>query len=203
MALLYLSGCGSYSGSSMTSASAPPAWFLIPPMGCAAGSLGDQGSPHLTRIGAVTRARAELSRQIQVHIESVLTLYQEVGELEGRVAASEEMTSRSVQSTRAQLEGSQVRETATDQGTLYALVCVERARALRIISEVKRYVKVLAPRPSPPSSPAAPLGVERSSEVVPQDSRHGEHTKTRQGSREMLRARAQRALRELEIRLGE
>ena len=115
-----------------SSAHGLPSWTLTPPNGCAVGSLPSQGSRYLTRIGATTRARAELSRQLQTQIESVINTYFE--ERSDSARSRELLLSRSVQSTHGALEGTEIRELFEEVNsprTLYALVCIERARALK------------------------------------------------------------------------
>ncbi|MBR6244058.1 LPP20 family lipoprotein [bacterium] len=110
-----------------------PKWVLSPSSGdaiCATGSAGSTRNPQMARTAATGRARTELTRQLDLKVQSMLKDYQSTttgGEEFGTAANDEQhIVDVSKQITDTTLSGTEQKDAwISDSGTMYVLVCME------------------------------------------------------------------------------
>ncbi len=106
---------------------AMPSWFLTPPPGCGAGSaLFDASMREISKIEAETQARADLSRQVQTSISSiVVTAYSKSTNSGGNTQANASAESVTTSATETSLLGARTVASEVKAGSLYLMVCIE------------------------------------------------------------------------------
>ena len=106
-----------------------PKWVMEPPRTkkeiCAVGSYVMKGNIAMAQQVSASRARDELSRQLEVHTKSMIKDYIQEGETEGESFSEEEITSVSKQVTAMTLNGTVPKQRQMMDGAYYTLVCLE------------------------------------------------------------------------------
>jgi hypothetical protein len=125
-----------------------PSWVLNPPKGknevCAVGSYKMKGNISMAQQTSTSRARDELSRQIQVFTKSMIKDYIEEGETGGESFTEELVTSVSKQVSSMSLSGTAAAKQEVAEGTMYTLVCLDTekfASAFDDMNEVSEKAK--------------------------------------------------------------
>jgi hypothetical protein len=104
-----------------------PSWFLTPPAGCGAGSaIFDPVMREIAKVEADTQARADLTRQVQTNISSIVkTAYNKSTNSKGATSASASAESVTKSVTEMSLLGARTVASEVQTGTLYLMVCIE------------------------------------------------------------------------------
>ena len=86
-----------------------PGWYMTPPAGCGVGTGRYQGQLQTARNAAVSQARTDLARQLEVKIEGMIKQYAEQGTTEGEEFAESLITDVSRDIVNTTLVGTVVR----------------------------------------------------------------------------------------------
>ncbi len=86
-----------------------PGWYMTPPAGCGVGTGRYQGQLQTSRNAAVSQARTDLARQMEVKIEGMIKQYAEQGTTEGEDFAESLITDVSRDIVNTTLAGTVVR----------------------------------------------------------------------------------------------
>ena len=84
-----------------------------------------KGNISMAQQVSASRARDELSRQLEVHTKSMIKDYIQEGETEGESFSEEEITSVSKQVTSMTLNGTVPKQRQMMDGAYYTLVCLD------------------------------------------------------------------------------
>lgn len=126
-ALMY--GCASSPGPRPTSADEDmPEWAANTPAGCGMGVAKFRGDVNMARTTSVSRARADLARNLETRVQAMVKDYQSQGEDSGREFSEERITSVSRQLTEQSLVGTRVVESflrKEEPRDFYTLVCID------------------------------------------------------------------------------
>jgi hypothetical protein len=125
-ALVALAGCASTPVVDQnTSFADAPEWYDNVPAMCGVGSAKHRGVRDLTREAAVSSARRDLAKQVQVRMQGMLKDYARQGEAEGREFSEQDQVRVSRDIVDANLSGTRVVKTAMVESELYAMVCLD------------------------------------------------------------------------------
>ena len=106
-----------------------PKWVMDPPRNkkeiCAVGSYEMKGNISMAQQVSASRARDELSRQLEIHTKSMIKDYIQEGQIEGESFSEEEITSVSKQVTAMTLNGTVPKQRQMMDGAYYTLVCLD------------------------------------------------------------------------------
>jgi hypothetical protein len=104
-----------------------PSWFLTPPDGCGGGSaVFDINMREISKIEADTNARAELTRQIQTQVSTMVTqTFQKSTGPGGGTNASANTDAVTKSATDVALLGARAVSSEVLDGHLYLLLCIE------------------------------------------------------------------------------
>lgn len=95
------------------------------PIGCGLGNAKNLGNLGLTRDAAVDKARADLSKSLQVKVEGMLKQYADQGESGGEEYSEQKVTQVTRTVVDQTLGGTSVKKTAVVDKEYYALVCMD------------------------------------------------------------------------------
>jgi len=121
-------GCG---GGQPAPREALPAWVMTPPVGlCGVGSAPRSASSAIDRTVATARGRAHLASQVELHVQSLLSSFEEEGD-EGPV------TKRvSAQKVSQRLIGARPRQEHLGRAELFVLVCIGGEQVTEALTRV-------------------------------------------------------------------
>ncbi|QED28441.1 hypothetical protein FRD01_14595 [Microvenator marinus] len=117
-----------------------PEWADKVPAGCGVGSAKFRGNRSMTRDSAVSRARADLGRQLETRVQDMFKDYRAEGEAAGEDFSEERVTSVTRNITDVSLAGTSVEAnflTDTDPQEFYALVCINTAKFIEAFGETE------------------------------------------------------------------
>ncbi len=140
--LALVSACATTSGG--YSAGDAPEWADQPPKGCGVGTLKYRGNRGMARDGAISRARNDLAKQIEITNKSLFKDYQESGETGGKDFTEELQTQATKQVTNQTLAGTRVVKVKLMDKDMFALVCLDPEtfasafQRMNTLSEVQR-----------------------------------------------------------------
>lgn len=104
---------------------AMPSFALEPPKGCGVGSAKMGRTLSISRTAAMSRARADLARQIQTEVHALVKDYALQGQAGGEEFSEERVESVSKQISKVSLVGTRAEKLEESNGELFALVCMD------------------------------------------------------------------------------
>ncbi len=135
--LLLLLSDDALAGKKSTVQNDMPAWFLTPPAGCGGGSaVFDPTMREIAKVEADTNARADLTRQVESQVSSVVKTAYSKSTTDGSTQSSSSAQSVAKTSTEMALLGARTMASEVKGGSLYLMVCIEPGSLVKSFEEM-------------------------------------------------------------------
>lgn len=130
ISLFLMLGCGGPQQVTRATPDVPsdmPDWYLEPPGMCAVGDTKFRGNLGLARSSAITKARANLAKNLEDKVSTMLENYAAEGETSGNEFSEEQISDVSRSLAGMKLAGTKAKKVKVgkESGLIFALVCPE------------------------------------------------------------------------------
>ena len=132
-----LSACGS-DPKAAPEADNLPEWFLSQPPLCGVGVQKFRGNMGAAKSFAESKARDDLSRQLETRVKSMIKQYNQEGGTEDGEISEELSTQAAVTLSKTTLQGSVPKKADVRDGNFYSLVCLEPGTLTEAINGMKQ-----------------------------------------------------------------
>ncbi len=124
-ALIACGGAQQKASPAAQGAAESPEWYNTPIKGCAVGSAKLRSILQAARDGAVASARADMAKQLEGTVQTMVKRYIREGEVDAKDFSEEDQRSVVRDTAEQTLNGVRVVKTASAGGQFYAMVCLD------------------------------------------------------------------------------